>query len=262
MPTFAFHEWLNDVESTISVAIAKCNPRYWHENHISFTWLRALIDSQSDVTTIHTFDVSPFSIAWDAYKAGGRLETEHGDIVFLVRCSFRNGRDVEGVGFLEAKRINTSGSYDALDWSQLDYQNSHVGNHRLLLYDSAAIHPAGRNLIDQGFCMACTREPYGAIRAAVVLTQHALALRQKTRSLHRLSIPLSYQICCRYLRGLDLDWNANLVRAVKAGAVPGIQFLFVAHALIGVEGTPSVEGVEIERDHFRRIEPGEDFLYE
>ena len=46
----------------------------------------------------------PYAVAWDAVKLKGKAETRFGDIGVFVRLRYPNGIQLEGVGFVEAKR--------------------------------------------------------------------------------------------------------------------------------------------------------------
>lgn len=248
-----FQEWLEITEGTISRTISACAPRAWNEDYISYSWLRAV---RNNISAVILMDLStPWSLSWDAFKADGPLEEENGDIAFLVRLTFKNGRSTTGAAFLEAKRIYGNGRYQKLRWEQLRYQASKSANHRLLLYDDKPMTASTKNLLGQAVCRACFPQPFTDVRAAVIPTQHALAFRERSRGLAAASIPLSYQICCRFLRGFDLDYSEDLVEAVRNGVVDGIKYLVVAHAVQGVEGEPSVRALEFNRDVFRNLDP-------
>lgn len=247
----SFYEWFSNIENLIANAISGCHPRGWDENHISFSWLSAITSSlhNTKVTDIPM----PFVVNWDAYKASGTLERDHGDIAILVRLAFTQSNSVSGVGFLEAKRIYPSGEYTALDWPQLKYQSPLTTNHRLLLYDNQHISSAVDNLLAQGFCRQCFPESFTRMLAATIPSQHAIALNRRDRELHNLCLPLSYQICCRYLRGFDLDYTPSLVQAVENGAIPSVKYLLIASIAIGSE-PPSISGnPALNREHFRLI---------
>ena len=126
-------------------------------------------------------------------------------------------------------------------------------NHRLLLYDHEDMSAPTNNLLGQAVCRACFPEPFSSVHAAVVPSQHALAFSARNRSIHEICIPLSYQICCRYLRGFDLDYTRTLVGAVQNGVVDGIKYLFVIHAIQGAEGEPSPQHFKLNRNRFRPI---------
>ncbi|NJK37488.1 MAG: hypothetical protein HC835_12155 [Oscillatoriales cyanobacterium RM2_1_1] len=106
-----FRTWLYRIEEGISSSIRNCSPRAWDENHISDSWLQNLTHNLQNVTI--TDISSHFSIEWDAYKAVGALEKDHGDIAFLVKLTFPHQttsipkpltKPLIGVAFLEAKR--------------------------------------------------------------------------------------------------------------------------------------------------------------
>lgn len=250
-----FEEWLAQVEEIISSRISYCNPREWNEDHISYSWLGELTRNLPSVDIVGS--PSGFKVAWDAFKADGPLEEANGDVAVLVKISFPNGSSCEGVGFLEAKRRYMGSGYDAIKWDQLEYQSSNVANHRLLLYDYEIIEPSAENLQTKGYCRACYPAPFTSVFAAVLPTPHALALHTRSANLSHVGTPLSYQICCRYLQGYDLDYSEALVRAVKQGIPKGVKYLFVAHVLLtgegGEGGEPTPQVFEIDKEHFRRV---------
>jgi hypothetical protein len=54
--------------------------------------------------------------------------------------------------------------------------------------------------------------------ATVVQPEVCVALGKATVSLHKYAIPFSLQLCMRYLRGIDLDFDAKLLKAVTGFA--------------------------------------------
>ncbi len=239
MTQLDFFDWLIKVEDLVTSAIASCHPRGWNENHITYSWLKNLQDNLGSVTVRGLG--APFSVAWDAYKVDGRLEAQYGDVAVLVEMRFTKRRSLSGVAFLEAKRFYST-DYRQLDWKQLTKQSSTTANHRLLLYDT---HPVPH----QQWALACHWPwlPYhvASTRAVAVPTTHALSLRSRTRKVHALGVPFAFQLCTRYLRGLDLDHSSSLVRDVALGAVGGIRFLFVATVAAAQEREPRPERVRI-----------------
>ena len=251
MVTLSLIDWLLQIECCIETAVSSCRPRAWKEDQISYAWLRAVTGT---LRNLRITDIPlPFAVEWDAYKADGALEEGHGDIAFLVRLTLPNGNSTSGVGFLEAKRIYSTEDYKAIKSEQLAWQASRTANHKLLLYDDKPVNAAADNLIAHGFCLRCYQELFRKVNAVVIPTHHALALGKRNRELNSLSLPLSYQICCRYLRGFDLDYERALVQAVESGVVAGIKYLVVAHAVMGTDGVPSTSRIEINRQHFRPI---------
>ena len=244
-----FPEWLDRVESIISNSIAERRDDWdWDENAISMSWIEAL---RKELPLFHIVSrqLQPFAVAWNAYKIRGSVEKGHGDIAFLVQCDFAPRPAIIGVGFLEAKRFwPENGEYSMLDHTQLARQSAATANHQLLLYDKEHIQNAVENLETLGYCGACNIYNR-AVRAAVIPTPHALAFGAQDRALHRLCIPLSFQICCRYLRGFDLDWNDNTVSKVLRGEWR-IPYIVTARATFSPIASVTPEPMRINLDHF------------
>lgn len=250
---------LDYIDQIIHREVAQCHPRYWNEDHITYSWLKKLI---SEWPSINMAPHPTTSAHWDAYKMDGNLEQENGDVAFLIDIHFDNGHTLQGVGFLEAKRIYDTGKFDALKWAQLRLLGSNSSNHQLLLYD----HSPSSTRYSLGACLPCDYCPYcedhgpyccepSEFSAAIVMpTLHAIAYEEKGRKLESIGHRLSEQIVLRYFRGLDLDFDADLVKRVLAGAAGGAKFLAVATIHVGDEANPLDTGGAQER---KPIKPDE-----
>lgn len=209
--SLAFGHWIAEVDDLINREILECFPRSWSEDFISYKWLLALTRRFRHVT-IADLDL-PFTVSWDAYKADGAIETRYGDIGVIVNFSFSVRSKIAtatGVGFLEAKRIDAKGgNYPHMEWEQLRREASNIAGHRVLLYDFEDVNEASLNLQALGFCQHLDAAPFGSVHATVAITQHVLAVKDRSRSIGALGIPLGYQLCARYLRGLDLDYTLD-----------------------------------------------------
>ena len=253
-PCYGLYREFARVDEAIEKAIAECYPRSWDENHISFTWLKALLAIGSNLQMPLPVGLS---VAWDVYKQAGILEEDNGDIAFLVKLVFPNGNKLIGVGFLEAKRIYNSGKYDALKWAQLRHMNNNSTSHQLLLYDFEpqipSFSPIGGCCWD-GPCRFCCDRKSSALVAPTV---HALAYEEKDRSLMAISHRLSEQIFFRYFRGLDLNFDQDMVANVRNGFDGGVKFLAIASVRIGElqDDELSFDGVRpSESSRFLRID--------
>jgi hypothetical protein len=238
--SLAFADWLAAVDSVINDEILDCHPRAWVEDVITYNWLRAVTRRFRQVTIE---DVAlPFTVSWDAYKADGPVETKYGDIGVIVTSHFLvNGKAAmaTGIGFLEAKRIDEKRRYSNMVWEQLKHEAANIASHRVLLYDPVSVDDASLNLQGLGFCDHLKSAPYRDVHASVVVTQHLLAVRDRSRSVAGLGVPLGYQLCARYLRGLDLDYTLD--RAEVFDSIPGhARFLIVAN--VQATGTTIVTG--------------------
>jgi hypothetical protein len=245
---------LSKADEVIRSAIESCNPRAWNEDHITYTWLSKL---RAAAPKIPFFKRPGVSVIWDAYKMDGRLEEDNGDVAFLVKVTFNNSNTLTGVAFLEAKRIYSNGNYDALKWAQLRHMTDRSSHHHILLYDfqeQEILHP-----LPWGCCWDCPCDSFRSNKAIgiVVPTLHALAYEVKNRSLATIGYRLSEQIFFRYFRGLDLNFDQNLVENVKAGVAGGVQYLAVAHVNLSeeVDVELSLHGVRPnENSGFRRLD--------
>jgi len=252
MTELTYRRWIVEVNDSISKSIQDCYPRQWNENHISYTWLKSLLRTYRHVL-IKDLPFN-YAVGLDAYKASGEVEKNHGDIAVLVVMHYKSGVELEGAGLLEAKRVYDSDLYDALKWSQLELQQCKTSNHRVLLYDHQSISESTKKLTAQAVCKFCYSLPFPAVNAATIPTPHVLAHKSRSRSIHSLSHPLSFQLCCRYLHGYDLDYDEAVVSAVKAGVAGGIDFLVVAHVVEGGETEPSPREIEVSSQEFELME--------
>jgi hypothetical protein len=250
-----FYKWVDETERTISKSVSSCTPRDWNEDFISRTWLRELTDAFPQV---HIEDgCVPYRIAWDAFKAVGNVEQEHGDIAVLVRLNFKRGAYLEGVAFLEAKRIYDT-RYEALKHNQLRHHSSNISNHRLLLYDNQPLSWPKNIRWNGDMHYPCPFFRYDKVHAFTLPSSHALAFGSKDRDLNNLSQPLSWQICWRYLRGLDIDNTESLVEAVKQGVPDRIKYILVANVSLDPEVDVSTEAIEINRNALSELRNDED----
>ena len=251
-----WYKWIADVENTVSGEVSSCVARDWDEDFVTRSWLRALIGKYPYVEVIDLPDA--FKVQWDAYKAVGTTERKHGDIAILVRVKFKHGRHLEGVAFMEAKRIYES-SYDAIKWPQLKYHSSNTANHRLLLYDKEPLNWENNShwSDDHSWPYRPGFWPwrFGRVHAFCLPSVHALALGSIGRDLNDISQPLSWQLCCRYLRGLDLDYSPHLVEAVKQAIPAGVNYLIVANVSMNPDSPVRNDDIQLNRDALRPIEP-------
>jgi hypothetical protein len=160
---------------------------------------------------------------------------------------------VEGVGFLEAKRIFAEGEYESVDWGQLFRISQRTKYPLLLLYDNCQVSEFADNLLFQPFVrgMPIRSLDVPFSHAVVVQSPLALKLQVKNRSLHKFALPLSYQICARFLRTQDLDFDPSAVDQVKryvGDTFGGPRYLLVASVSSGGVELPSIGQAEISSD--------------
>lgn len=247
-----YNELLLKVETITRDIIRRCCPRSWDEDHITYSITDELGSlDRIEVTGVHR----PFFVTWDARKFVGPTETALGDLGILVRLTSWDGEQLEGVGgLLEAKkRPLDAAAFSAVREDQLRRINDNAPRSKLLLYDHSDITDFGDNLaITQMFLQqgetasdhSASNAPDAHLpwsQAVTVPINLALALDNYRTSLYKYSIPLSVQLCGRYFRGLDLEFDEQVVNAARGfiDRFGGPRLLMV----VGVSPTP--EGLEM-----------------
>ncbi|MFQ1686075.1 hypothetical protein ACK38W_16720 [Aeromonas veronii] len=251
-------EWLLGIHSQINKSVLAKKGRHWREDGISERILEDLVASFSFVEVEAPLGVQ--KIAWDAFKLSGTPEHRAGDIAVLVKFSFPNGNEKEGVAFLEAKRAYPkSGEFDQLKKDQLEEHLSFTHAHRTLLYDYQSTEGHYQNLELQYYCAACHEEHFCENYASTLPTEQAISLDDKSRDLLNYSLPLSYILTTRYLKGFELDYSPNVVEMAKGfldeNERGGVNFLLVAHVSFDMKLEPEPRKIIINDNHYRRIEP-------
>lgn len=251
-------EWLLGIHSQINKSVLAKKGRHWREDGISERILEDLVASFGFVEIHAPLGVQ--KIAWDAFKLSGNPEYRAGDIAVLVKFSFENGNEKEGVAFLEAKRAYPkSGEFDQLKTEQLEEHLSYTHAHRTLLYDFQTTEGHFQNLELQYYCGQCHREHFFESYASTLLTEQTISLDDKSRDLLNYSLPLSYVLTTRYLKGFELDYSPSAVKMAKGfldeNDRGGVKFLLVAHVSFDMDLEPEPKKVLINDNHYRRIDP-------
>lgn len=240
-------DWHKAVDSTVSNALGKCFPRDWKdEDHLTRTLLTALRDEHSNVTIEKDKIIGKKSKChWDIYKNTKEkgIEQKHGDIGVLVQLRFDGSKILEGVAFLEAKRIyhnatdESKSKFSALDKSQLMKYCSNSSFHRTVLYD-------------------CIKTDDGHSAISLTLpTRHLLAIDKDNRDVYPYCEYLSYCLTNRYFQGYELDFDPALVESVKGflGDNGGINYLIVAQSTLSPELNLDPDLIEINRNIYNAI---------
>jgi hypothetical protein len=149
---------------------------------------------------------------WNLYQLKDKTDTTLGDIAFIVQVSYHDGQISKGAVF-HATAIKDPGknTFSSLNKNHYRKPLSFAPHSQILLFDYDTI---------TGMAFPSTAEsvignyPHSwnnwipFTHAVTVSANLALSLDSKTTALYKVSLPLSYQICYRYLYGLDLDHSA------------------------------------------------------
>jgi hypothetical protein len=215
-------EWHEAMNTSITSALGKCYPRNWKdEDHLTRSVLEALVEEYEGVELSKDKIVADSTkCLWDVYKNTKQhgLEQKHGDIGVLVQLHFSKDTVLEGVAFLEAKRIyhdpfnSAKSEFKALDFDQLERVCGNSTCHRTLLYD----------------CVVEDKVKYAY--ALTIPTRHFIALGEKSRDVYDFCEHFSYCLINRYFQGYELDFDPQKVAAAKGflDANGGVDYLIVA----------------------------------
>ena len=158
-------------------------------------------------------------ISCQPYKLKGESEKYLGDLAFIVTNSYYDQDIIEGVSYYSiACKDQNKNSFSKIRKDHLKRLNSSAHHALLLLFDydniTGLAFPASPEAI-------IGHQPYNwkqwapFTNCAVVQNCTAIELNEKNSSLYKFGIPFSYQICHRYLFGLDLDYSNIAIESAK-----------------------------------------------
>ncbi|MEH2415009.1 hypothetical protein [Nostoc sp.] len=215
----------SELENIFRQQVLDSYPSDWSEDYITrkifFEYRKLFRDIQ-----INGLSSLAIKINSAAYKLTGKSETKFGDIGFLVRITHPDIPDFEGVTSLEAKIIHkTKRKFQEIKGRQLNTISSNVKYPMLLLYDNQSIE----KFHDYSFFPSTTKQNHAVvvpidIVESIIRDKDPDYLDQDkdqkkfpidANSIYKFSVPLAYQILFRYFRGLDLDFNQNLIEHIK-----------------------------------------------
>ncbi len=235
-------DWHLHMKGIIDNVISSAVQRNWDEDFITMDILRELIREYQDVEiTQDKVLKKPTKLSWDIFKhtKKGGIEQKFGDIGILVQIMYPNGNYIEGVAFIEAKRIYyPEEKFTALKAKQLKTLSDNSFSHRTIFYD----YLKGQNGRIAPLCLGLP-------------TKHLIALDDNTRDIYPYCELYSYILTNRYLQGYELDYNPESIRSLKgfANASGGVDFLIVAQTTASPDMEPSIKNIEINRDIYLSI---------
>jgi len=211
----ARYEFERQIETIIAGHMVKAYPYQWDEDHITFGILR---DFQENFRRIQIADPRlQIEVEWEIYKLLIPEETNFGDIGILLSAQLRDGTQLVGAGFIEAK-IRDITKHRFLQIRQK--QNAHIirnaPNAQTLLYSPADVpvfDPAAYDawpwfFIEPPLAAKITRGP-------VVPISLVHATKKKDVSLYDLACSPSFQFVHRYFNCLDLEFSRDAIDAVR-----------------------------------------------
>jgi len=203
-------KFCQNLEQRIQEEIEDAYPTDWDEDYLTRRILVAIKSlSYSQVEFLTTFN----NIFIAAFKQKGDAENKLGDIAFVLDITYKDGDNIKGVAFLEAKRrYEGTNEYSAIKIDQLKRIYSHAPSGRLLLYNYNYMSNLAPTGIDGSRTSSSGILPkIPSTYTSVMPLNTAIHLSSKKDNLEKFTIPFSYQFAFRYLFGMDLEFGKDKV---------------------------------------------------
>jgi hypothetical protein len=199
-------------ESIIRESISSVSGHEWDEDFITLNLLRDLRRSLSGAEFIGSDRRS--SIKWQPYKLKGTHETNFGDIALVININYKDGTELHGVAFLEAKKRDwRRTSFGSMKIPQAKKILKNAPRSQYLLYDYEEISNFllgslySEELHRHWHRSHTTTAVSTVTRAVCVPINLALATGYQDTLLYRNGLPLSLMLTNRYFQGLDLEFD-------------------------------------------------------
>jgi hypothetical protein len=245
-----------EIESRIYANVKENFPRNWDRGTITralFSDLKKLLHNK----TICTPGNNMIS-TWQLYQLKHESGTLFSDIAIIVQVSYHDGQVAKGVVFHDiAEKDAGKNTFSGLSKNKFRKPLSISPHSGLILFDYDAI---------TGMAFPSTAEsiigtnPHNwnawlpFTHAVVVPACLAVSLDVKTTGLYKVSLPLSYQLCYRYLFGLDLDFSTPALETAAGirtdrGSPKFIVLINVVHG-----GAESAGAFEFDSSSYAKVE--------
>lgn len=181
------------------------------------------------------------NVALESFKFSGNPEYTFGDVAIVVNIEFEKGKNIEGVAYLEAKRIyhkmnDEQCSFDSIDWDRLEHYASSSHAHYVMLYDFD---------IKQDINCICK----------TILTRHFLEIRKNKRDVYPYCEHFHQLMCFRFFMGYGLDFDPQAVEAAKGFGEANLfsKYLLTATVTHSPEPEMKLEPVRVNRNVYESI---------
>ncbi|AOY44476.1 MULTISPECIES: hypothetical protein [Psychrobacter] len=205
-------EFTGRIENTIRNSISEITGHEWNEDFIT---LKLLSDLRRELDGMYfTSNDRKNKIDWQIYKLKGNFENNFGDIALVININYKDGTDLHGAAFLEAKKRDwRKASFSAMKIPQAKKILKNAPRSQYLLYDYEEIT---NFVLGSSYQEALRQYPYhrgsqisfsAVTRAVCVPLNLALETGGKDTLLYRYGTPFSLQLAKRYFNGLDLEFD-------------------------------------------------------
>ncbi len=212
-----FQEFFEKIEAAISSVIMEINQDNlynWNEDYITFNILKELRRNFRQITIKYSQNRF-IQVKANFLKFNRKLgaEEKYGDIAILINLSYDDAKIIQGVGLIEAKKIDKDkNTFLAVKTEQLDTIYKNAPHSYLMLYDYQRIDD---NKIFKDYLQIKKSQFPTPLYATLVPVNLARRFNEFNPTLYRFSTAFSYQFAYRYMHGLDLEFSDDIIKAAK-----------------------------------------------
>ncbi|TFH41046.1 MAG: hypothetical protein E4G96_06330 [Chrysiogenales bacterium] len=245
----------HELESVVYTSVRESYPKTWDADIITaslFSGIKKILHGKRILTPGNAIQSR-----WRIYRHVGNQENAFCDTALIVQVSYHDGQIVRGVAFHDtAEKDPSKNTFSRLNKTRMKKIAS-VGPHsRIILYDydpvtGMAFPSTAESIIGSNPHSWNAWMPY--THAVAVPTVLALALDSKSTGLYKAALPLTYQICYRYLYGLDLDHSkpaSDIASGIKTDR-GNPKFLVLIAASHG--GAEPLDAFEYNRELYEHV---------
>lgn len=237
-----FSKWAQDIYQVACDSIWHClknsKTGKWKEDFITAEILERL--NELPVYSLRQ-EAGYKNVALESFKFSGNPEYAFGDVAVVVKVEFEKGKSIEGVAYLEAKRIyhkkkNEQCSFDSIDWGRLEDYASSSHAHYVMLYD------VDLNSDIEFICKT-------------ILTRHFLEIRKNKRDVYPYCEYFHQLMCFRLFMGYGLDFDPQAVESAKGFGESNLfsKYLLTATVTHTPEPEVKLEPVRVNRNVYESI---------
>lgn len=245
-----------NLEELIFRSVKGSFPNNWNDDAVADSLLRGMANLFHK-RKIHVPGDTISSYCWP-YRLTGDSDPKFSDIAILFKISYHDGQEIAGSAFLEIQMKDPGkNTFSAMRKDQVRRMHSNAPRSQLLLLDYDAITGMAFTTVPEsiiGYYPISWDNWIPFTYAVTVPTNLSITLGEKNTSLYKVSVPLSYQLCYRYMYGLDLDYNSFSVETAQGyrtdkGRVRYVMLMSIAHG--GAE--PQVD-FDFDRENYVELQ--------
>jgi hypothetical protein len=244
------------IEELLFQAATANYPDYWEDDIITLTVIKGLEDTFKGQDILVPGNI--IRTKWSSFMLRSDFDHRMADMGLLISIRYHDGNTITGVAAIKAAaKDRDKNSFSSIKRDQVKKLNTAFHHSQVLLYDydhiAGMAFPAVAEAVLGSYPMGWSNwVPY--THGAVVPTEMVSSLGVKTTGLYKTAVPLSYQMCFRYLYGLDLDQHPLPLEIARGLKPEKGAFKYLMCVSIGHGNSEPPEMPEINREIYTPLE--------